>query len=61
MFTATLIRISGKMIGYLDNDVLLYMYYLLIIAIAIVMSLLSYHVMLRLFPRFTNILNGNRL
>ena len=36
-------------------------YYLLIIAIAIVMSLLSYHVMLRLFPRFTNILNGNRL
>ena len=61
IFTATLIRISGKMIGYLDNDVLLYMYYLLIIAIAIVMSLLSYHVMLRLFPRFTNILNGNRL
>lgn len=61
MFTATLIRISGKVIGILDNDVLLYFYYLLVIAIAILMSLLSYHVMLRLFPRLTNLLNGNRL
>ena len=60
LFTASLIHISGRITGYIHNDILLYVYYLFVVAIAVIISVIAYLVLLRILPRVTYLLNGSR-
>ena len=60
LFTALLMHVSIIVIRYINNDLLLYIYYLLLIAIAVFLSYATYCIMTIFFPKISNILNGQR-
>ena len=60
LFSATLMTVSTYLIPSIDNDYGLYLYYLLMVMLTLLASLLVYHLSKKLLPRVTGILNGFR-
>jgi len=60
LFSASLLSVSSYLIPILDNDFLLYLYYLLLILLTVIASLIVYRISLKLVPGITGILNGCR-
>lgn len=60
LFTAPLMHIADKVVSYINNDILLYIYYLLTITTAILLSITLFWVMNKYMPKVTGILNGRR-
>ena len=60
LFSASLLSVSSYLIPMLENDFLLYLYYILLILLVIVSSLMVYQISLKLFPSITRILIGYR-
>ena len=59
LFTAPLMHISNNILNHIDNDILLFLYYLFIISIAILLSIAIFWIMNRYMPRITNVMSGN--
>ena len=60
LFSASLMTVSTYLIPSIGNDFLLYLYYLLTIALTIMASLAVYQLSKQFLPRTTNVLNGRR-
>ena len=60
LFTAPLMHISNSILNHINNDILLYFYYLFIVSITILLCVAMFWIMNRYMPRVTNILSGRR-
>ena len=60
LFSASLLSISSYFFTELVNDILLYLYYILLILLTVIASLMVYQVFLKSVPGITRILNGRR-
>jgi len=60
LFSATLMKISSYFIPSIGNDFCLYFYYLFMVTLTLLTSLLVYHLSKKMLPRITSILNGFR-
>ena len=60
LFSASLMTVSTYLIPSIDNDFIIYLYYILTIILTILASLVVYQVSLKITPGITSILNGRR-
>lgn len=60
LFSAALMTVSCYLIPSIGNDYCLYLYYILMVTLTLLASLMVYHLSKKLLPRVTGILNGYR-
>lgn len=60
LFSATLMTLSYYLIPSIGNEIVLYLYYILMVILTVVASLAVYQLSKRCLPRTTNVLNGLR-
>lgn len=60
LFSASLMKVSSIFIPSIGNEIVLYLYYILMVLLTVVASLAVYKISNQLFPRLTSILNGRR-
>ena len=60
LFSAFLMTVSSHVVPSIENDFVLYGYYLLMVLLTVVLSLSVYQIALKLVPKTTAILNGHR-
>ena len=60
LFTAAILRLSSSVVPYIPNGILLYVYYVLCVAISVVLSVYSYRLLKMMMPRAAIILNGGK-
>ena len=59
-FSASLMTVSTYFIPSIDNDFIIYLYYILTVILTLLASLLVYQISLKITPGITSILNGRR-
>lgn len=60
LISASLMRISRTIVPLINNDFLIYLYYLLMVVITLAFSLILFSLLMKKFPKLCNILNGKR-
>ena len=60
LFSASLLSVSSYLVPMLENDFLLYLYYILLIVLTVIASLVVYQLSIKSVPGITRILNGRR-
>ena len=60
LFSATLMTVSSYLIPSIDNDYYLYLYYILMVILTLLASLMVYSLSKKMLPQITGILNGFR-
>ena len=60
LFSASLLSVSSYLVPALENDILLYLYYIVLIVLTVIASLMIYQIFIKSVPGITRILNGRR-
>ena len=60
LFSASLLSVSSYFVPMLENDILLYLYYIVLILLTVIASLMVYQISIKSVPGITRILNGRR-
>jgi hypothetical protein len=60
LFSASLMTVSTYLVPSIGNNIILYLYYVLMVILTLIASLAVYQFSLRFLPSVTNVLNGRR-
>ena len=60
LFSASLMTVSTYLVPSIGNNIILYLYYLLMVILTLIASLAVYQFSIRFLPSVTNVLNGRR-